>query len=212
MALAVERESAAGQRARAKRQHIGTRRAFVQPFEIAREHLKIRQQVMRPQHRLRAAQMRVAGNHRVRIFARQPSSSSSRLAQAARSSRRIRARSHSRVSSETCSLRLRPVWILSASAPTFSFSLRMTNVWTSSSSAPSKVLRVRRFLADLRRTPQRACAASSAVRMPTRASARANACEPRHRRQAALCRNAASPKTARRLPKVPFRTGRPRVS
>ena len=37
----------------------------------------------------------------------------------------------------TCSFRLRPVWILSATAPACSFSLRMTSVWTSSSVAPS---------------------------------------------------------------------------
>jgi amidophosphoribosyltransferase len=39
------------------------------------------------------------------------------------------------LSSETCSLRLRPVWILSATLPARSLSLRMTRVWTSSSVA-----------------------------------------------------------------------------
>jgi len=45
-------------------------------------------------------------------------------------------RSHMRVSSDTCSLRLRPVWILSATLPARSLSLRITSVCTSSSLAP----------------------------------------------------------------------------
>ncbi len=57
----------------------------------------------------------------------------------------ISSRSHRRVSSDTCSFRLRPVWILSASAPTFSFSLRMTKVWTSSSVGAFEVVGVGGF-------------------------------------------------------------------
>ena len=65
--LAVEGEAAAGQRARSERQHVRAQPRLAEPLPIAREHFEIRQQVMRPQHRLRAAQMRVAGDDRVRI-------------------------------------------------------------------------------------------------------------------------------------------------
>ena len=136
--FAVERETAAGQRAGAERQHVGAGAGLAEALPIAREHFEIGQQVVRPQHGLRAAQMGIAGNHGIRRgFG---------LAGAARPSRPPPAprtwshssRSQSRVSSDTCSLRLRPVWILSATAPAFSFSLRITSVWTSSSVAPSK--------------------------------------------------------------------------
>ena len=41
-----------------------------QRLVVAREHFEIREQVVRPQHRLGAAQLRVAGNDGVRVFAR----------------------------------------------------------------------------------------------------------------------------------------------
>ncbi len=136
--FAIEREAAAGERAGAERQHIGPAARFAEPFAVAREHLEIREQVVRPEHRLGAPHMRVAGNDSVRdTLARARAASCMTPASSSRA-RSHSSRSHSRVSSETCSFRLRPVWILSASAPTFSFSLRMTKVWTSSSAAPSK--------------------------------------------------------------------------
>ena len=46
-----------------------TRARACEALEIAREHFKIGQQVVRPQHGLRAAQMGVAGNDGVRIVA-----------------------------------------------------------------------------------------------------------------------------------------------
>jgi hypothetical protein len=92
--------------------------------------------------------------------------------------RSISSRSHSRTSSDTCSLRLRPVWILSARPPTRSFSLRITTVWTSSSVAPRKNsgLRASSRIASKADTNS---ARSVAVTMPTPSKARANACEPR---------------------------------
>ncbi len=69
--LAVERETAAGQRAGAERQHVGAPPGFAEAFEIAREHFEIRQQIVRPQHRLRAPHVRIARNHGVGIAAGQ---------------------------------------------------------------------------------------------------------------------------------------------
>ena len=45
-------------------------RACCRRSAIAREHLEVGEQIMRPQHRLRPPQMRVARNHRIRILAR----------------------------------------------------------------------------------------------------------------------------------------------
>ncbi len=59
--LAVEGEAAAGERAGAERKNVGARAGLGQAFVIAGEHFKIREQVMRPQDGLGAAQMRVAG-------------------------------------------------------------------------------------------------------------------------------------------------------
>ena len=38
--------------------------ALMQALEIAREHFEVREQIVRPQDRLRAAQVRIPGNHR----------------------------------------------------------------------------------------------------------------------------------------------------
>ncbi len=46
--LAVERESAAGQRAGAERHHVGAPARLAEALVVAREHFEIRQQVMRP--------------------------------------------------------------------------------------------------------------------------------------------------------------------
>ena len=43
---------------------------LLEPLPIAREHLEVGEQIVRPQNRLRAPQMRVAGDHRVGILAR----------------------------------------------------------------------------------------------------------------------------------------------
>ena len=46
--LAIEGESAAGQRARAQRQYVGSATGLSKALPIAGQHLKIGQQVMRP--------------------------------------------------------------------------------------------------------------------------------------------------------------------
>ena len=70
MASRSMREAAAGQRARAERHHVGAAAGFAEALVIAREHFEIGQQVVRPEHGLRAAQMRVAGDDGVGILAR----------------------------------------------------------------------------------------------------------------------------------------------
>ena len=114
--LAVERKSAARQRSAAQRHHVDPRASLLQPLEIPREHFEIRQQIMRPQHRLRAPQMRVAGNHRVGISSARTPAAPASVRPAAPPRDRFRRAATSRTSSDTCSLRLRPVWILSASS------------------------------------------------------------------------------------------------
>ena len=104
---------------RAERQHVGAPASFPEALAIAGEHFEIRQQVMRPEHRLRTPHMGIAGDHRAGIG----SARSSSAPISPHSSPRARshsARSHSRVSSDTCSFRLRPVWIFSATAPAVS--------------------------------------------------------------------------------------------
>src|SRR5262249_43669143 len=68
---AVERESTAGQRAGPEGQHIGAAAGFEKALAIAREHFEIGEQVVRPEHGLSAAKVRVAGNDGVRILARE---------------------------------------------------------------------------------------------------------------------------------------------
>ena len=127
-----------------------------------------------------------------------------------------RVRSHSsrsqrRVSSETCSLRLRPVWILSASAPTRSFSLRMTSVWTSSSVGAVEERRSCGFGADRVEGVDDVGAFLGGQDAGALERAREGL------RAAHVARRAAASKcsdrrSARRLPTVRFRNGRPRVS
>ena len=67
MASRSNGKSAAGQCAAAERHHVYSRAGLLQPLEIAREHFEIREQIVRPQNRLRAAHVSVAGNHCVGI-------------------------------------------------------------------------------------------------------------------------------------------------
>ena len=62
---AIERQRRAGNRSRSQRTVIQPRRAILQPRGIAQQHLHIRLQPMRHQHRLRALQMRIARHHRI---------------------------------------------------------------------------------------------------------------------------------------------------
>ena len=83
IASPIEWKSAAGKSARTKRQHVDARVRLLQPLEVAREHFEVGQQVVRPQHRLRAPQVSIAGNHGVRIFPRQSQQRFQQLAEAA---------------------------------------------------------------------------------------------------------------------------------
>src|SRR5579884_1048018 len=68
---AIKRKSASSESTGTERHYVDAGARLLQPVGIAGEHLEISQQIMRPQHRLRAAQMRVAGNDRIRIAAGQ---------------------------------------------------------------------------------------------------------------------------------------------
>ncbi len=91
----------------------------------------------------------------------------------------ICSRSHSRTSSDTCSLRLRPVWILSASAAHSLLQLADDQGVDVFVGGAVEELRIARFVADLFEGARPVSRAPSAVRMPARSSARAKACEPR---------------------------------
>ena len=66
--LAVERQRGAGNRAAAERADVHARVAVPKPLAIALEHLDVGEQMVREINRLRALQMRVAGNEHVGIF------------------------------------------------------------------------------------------------------------------------------------------------
>jgi hypothetical protein len=89
----------------------------------------------------------------------------------------------------------------------------MTSVWTSSSSAPSKnpLLEIA-LLSESRRTLHQLIAHSAAVRIPTRSSARANACEPRHIGVEQRLSKWSEPEKRSKTSDGPFRNARPRVS
>src|SRR5262245_48071118 len=61
--FAVEGKAATGERARAERQNVGPAPRLAEALEVPREHLEIRQQIMRPEDGLRAAKVSIAGNH-----------------------------------------------------------------------------------------------------------------------------------------------------
>ncbi len=65
---AIEGEAAAGQGAGTERHEIGAAPGFGEAFPIAREHLEIGEQVVRPEDGLRAPHVRVAGNHGIGIL------------------------------------------------------------------------------------------------------------------------------------------------
>ena len=133
---------------------------------------------MRDQHRLRRAEVRerrhqrVAGRRRLRRRARR------RRRATARCSSGMRRRRYSRRSSETCSLRERPVCSRRPASPSRSTSSRSTKLWTSSSS-PDDERRDRRGRA--RASPSAPPRSGAPRRRPARrrfASARAHAMLP----------------------------------
>ena len=60
---AVERKRGAGDRARSERAIVQARSAILQARRIAQNHLHVRQQPVRNQHRLGALQVRIAWHH-----------------------------------------------------------------------------------------------------------------------------------------------------
>ena len=68
----VERQSGTGNRTAAERADVRARAAVPEALAVAFEHLDVGEQMMREINRLRALQMRVAGNEDVGIFFSQP--------------------------------------------------------------------------------------------------------------------------------------------
>ena len=135
---------------------------------------------MRPQHRLRAAQCACSrGSRRPDSASAQVEQRVHHAGQQRRARGRISSRSHRRVSSETCSLRLRPVWILSATRAGLLLQLADDAACGRLRRRRLRRRPARRLRRESRRRRRRSRARSSAVRMPTRSSARAKACEPR---------------------------------
>ena len=62
----IEGQARTRERARAERRHVGTRETVVPAVDVARQRPEVREQMMREQHRLRALQVRVAGQARSR--------------------------------------------------------------------------------------------------------------------------------------------------
>ncbi len=163
---------------------------------------------MRPQHGLGAAQVRVAGNHGVGILLRQIEQRGHQRRAAARATRSHSSRSHRRVSSDTCSLRLRPVWILSATFAGALLQFADDQRVDSSSVAPSIEPGWRGF-ARIASKAVTICSRSSAVRCRHAPGARECLRAADIGIDQPLVEMRASRRSARRLPTVRFRTSAP---
>ncbi len=192
---------------------LARRAGFAEPLPIAREHFEVRQQVMRPQHGLRAPHVRVARNHRVGIL--RARSSRRRIIPAMSSARTWShsSRSQRRVSSETCSLRLRPVWILSATAPArllqFADDQRVDVFVGGAFVEIRRIALPRAICVERRRRSARAHPPSECRPVPAPARKPASR---GYRHRSGAGRNQASRKSARRLPTVRIQIVHPRVS
>src|SRR5947209_19420617 len=65
--FAIERKTASGQSAGAKRHDVHPGASFEEAFAVAGKHLEIREDVMRPENGLSAPRMGVAGDDSVRV-------------------------------------------------------------------------------------------------------------------------------------------------
>ncbi len=63
----VDRVTRPGERRRAERQHVHAPPDFTHALAVAREHLEVGETPVRPEHGLRALQVRVAGEHGVAV-------------------------------------------------------------------------------------------------------------------------------------------------
>ena len=135
--LAIEREAAACQGAGTERQDVDARERLLQALKIAREHFKVGEQVMRPEHGLRAAQVRVAGDDGLRIFfcEREQSRHQSRQLLENRVGGSAKIEPHVE---RNLLIAAAAGMDLVGERAHLRFNWRMTKVWTSSSVAPSK--------------------------------------------------------------------------
>ena len=150
---------------------------------------------MRPQHRLRAAQMRVAGNHRVRIaLARRSSSACISAGQQRARAIDLLAQPQPHIERHLLVAAAAGVDLVGQRARRVSFSLRMTSVWTSSSVAPAIERRRRALRRESRRRPSTICARSVRRQDARRVPAPARTPASRgYRRRSAAGRNASDP-------------------
>ena len=211
--LAVEGKAAAGERAGAERQDVGAPARLAEALPIAREHLEIGEQVVRPQHGLRAAHVRVAGDHGVGIrAARARAARPSREQSSARTSVALLAQPQARIERDLLVAAAAGVDLVGDVAGAL-FQLaddQRVDVLVGGAFDRSRACRLRRESASKAST---ICARSSAVRMPTRSSARAKACEPRMSQS--ISRRSKSQRAAEALEdlaRVRFQSVRPRAS
>ena len=162
-----------------ERHHVHARRALSEALVIAREHFEIRQQVMRPQDRLRAAQVGVAGD-RWRPDTCRARSSSAPINSASSCEYRV-----DRIRAATAAYRATPVRCgcgrCGSCPPARRPLLQLANdqVWTSSSAAPSKNAGSCASCAISSNACDQCLRARSRSGCRRFSSARANACEPR---------------------------------
>ena len=150
---------------------------LLQPFEISREHLEIGQQIMRPKHCLRAPQMRVPGDQRRPDI--------SRPAPAARPADRRPAKK--RIG---CCAQVQPYVernLLVAAAARVDLARERAHLLLQLPDDEGvnvfivgafEILGIRRFFSDLRKCVDQLRRFARRSRIPARANARANACEP----------------------------------
>ena len=173
--LAVERKRATGERAGAERANVRAGRSGCQAFGVAMKSFAVREEPVRKQQRLGMLHVRGAGHGNAEILLWPGRQSRGRASRGRCEARARRAFTYMRNSVATISLRLRPVWSLAPSGPSFSISADSAKWWTSSACEASS-----QAASDFARASISSSAAtmrwpSSSVRIPAAAMARAQA-------------------------------------
>ena len=145
----VDRVARAGDRAGAERQRVGFGARRREALVVAAERRGVRQKEMRDEHRLRRPEVRVRRHQRVARRRGLRRRAPRRRAASACCSAGMRRRRYSRRSSDTCSLRDRPVCSRRPASPSRSTSSRSTKLCTSSSGPATKAGFATALLEDL---------------------------------------------------------------
>ncbi len=209
--IPVKRKAAAGERAGTERHDVDAGVGLLHALEIARQHFEISEQIVWPKHRLGAPQMRIAGNHGLRIFLGQREQGTHQLRQLLQNGFRGRAQIQPHIERHLF-VAAAPGMDLSGQCAHFRTELANDEGMDIFVAGAAQILGIERFVGDGVKRGDNLIALFGRRECPHARARGQTPASPARRRKSTCYRNAAIPKIVQRPQKVRFQSVRPRVS